>query len=106
MKFSITAPIGIAVGIILDQSLNQSSTGYLLTVVIVNAIAAGLFIYVGLEHLNAISSRGSQMRIQSWYCQAICLGSFVVGAAVLMHPYGCGEICLMDLSTVNTPMCE
>ena len=82
--FSITAPLGIAIGIILHESLNQNSSGYLFTVGIVNAIAAGLLIYVGLEHLNAISSRGSWMRMQKWHWQAICLGSFVLGAVALM----------------------
>jgi len=84
LGFSITAPIGIAIGIILHESLNQNSSGYLLTVGIVNSIAAGLLIYVGLEHLNAMSSRGAWMRMQSWLWQGIILSAFVLGAVALM----------------------
>lgn len=82
--FSITAPIGIVMGICLQQSLNQHSTGYLLTVGFINAIAAGMLIYIGLEHMNAISQHGAWLRRQPWAVQAYCLGFFVLASAALM----------------------
>jgi zinc transporter 1/2/3 len=82
--FSITAPIGIIMGICLQQSLNQHSTGYLLTVGFINAIAAGMLIYIGLEHMNAISQHGKWLRKQPWAYQFYCLGFFVLASVALM----------------------
>jgi len=82
--FGITAPLGIAIGIILHESLNQNSQAYLLTVGIVNAIAAGMLIYIALEHLNTLSSRGKWLRRQPWRHQLLCVSCFVLGSAALM----------------------
>lgn len=82
--FGITAPLGIAIGIILHESLNEDSQAYLFTVGIVNAIAAGMLIYIALEHLNTLSSRGRWLRRQPWSHQLLCLSCFVLGSAALM----------------------
>lgn len=84
LMFATTAPIGIVMGIVLEQSLNQHSSGYLLTVGTINAVAAGMLIYIALEHMNAISSKGRWMRTQSWVFQFYCLGFFVLACAALM----------------------
>ena len=84
LTFSITAPIGIIMGICLQQTLNQHSTGYLLTVGFINAIAAGMLIYIGLEHMNAITQHGKWLRQQPWSYQAYCLGFFVLASVALM----------------------
>lgn len=82
--FAGTAPIGIVMGIFLQENLNQHSTGYLLTVGFINACAAGMLIYIALEHMNAISSKGKWLRSQPWSYQAYCLGFFAVASAALM----------------------
>lgn len=83
LAFAITCPIGIAIGIILQMTLNTESEGYILTVGICNAIGAGLLIYIGIEHLNTLSSRGQWLRKQNWISQTIGIGSFVAGGAAM-----------------------
>ena len=55
--FSITAPIGIAIGIILDSTVLDIAAHYVQT--IGNAIAAGVFIFVAITHLMVKGFRKS-----------------------------------------------
>lgn len=84
LLFSFTAPIGIIMGIVLHSSLNTNSTGYLMTVGFVNAIASGMLIYIALEHMNAIASNGKWLRRRPFIYQVYCLGMFAICSAALM----------------------
>lgn len=81
--FAITTPIGISIGIILQMTLSTVSTGYIITVGTCNSVGAGLLLYIGIEHLNALRSRGGWLRQQDWKAQTVALGSFVVGGAAM-----------------------
>lgn len=83
--FGMTAPLGIILGIVLHQTLNQNSSGYLISLGSVNAFAAGLLIYVAFEHMNAFRSKGKWLRMQSNKVQASCIGAFLLtGAGMLV----------------------
>ena len=55
--FSIMAPIGISIGIILDSTVLDITANYVQT--IGNAIAAGVFIFVAITHLMVKGFRKS-----------------------------------------------
>ena len=61
LAFALTTPIGISIGIILQMTLNTASQGYIITVGTCETVGAGLLLYVGIEHLNALRSRGGRV---------------------------------------------
>lgn len=80
--YSLTTPIGIAIGIGVRESMNPNSQVSLLSQGIFDAIAAGLLIYVALgDHVNAIKCYGSWLKSQSWSVVALCMGAFLAGGA-------------------------
>lgn len=82
--YALTTPIGIAIGIGVQGSMNQNSEGALLTQGIFDAIAAGMMIYVALgDHINAIKCYGSWLKHQGWPTVFLCMGAFLVGGAVM-----------------------
>ena len=83
LAFALTTPIGIAIGIILQMTLNTESHGYIITVGTCNSVGAGLLLYIGIEHLNALRTRGGWLRQQSWTAQFVGIGSFVVGGVAM-----------------------
>ena len=83
--YSVTTPIGIAVGIGVRQSLDTSSPTMLYTVGILDAIAAGALIYLSLaDHMNALRVHAKWMRRSTPAIQVACFAAFYTGAAVLL----------------------
>jgi len=83
--YSITTPIGIAVGIAVRQSLDTSSPSMLYTVGILDSIAAGALIYLALaDHMNALRVHAKWMRQSTPAIQAACFAAFYIGAAILL----------------------
>ena len=83
--YSLTTPIGIAIGIGVRQSLDVNSPTFLYTTGILDAIAAGALIFLALgDHMNAVRTQAPWLRQQSVWVQLTCFGSFFTGAAVLL----------------------
>lgn len=76
--FTLTAPLGIALGAGLRSAINPNSAAYLYTVGFVNAIAAGMLIYVALRHMNAFDTQAAYLREASWRVSLLCFASFIV----------------------------
>lgn len=83
--YSVTTPIGIAIGIGVRQSLDTSSPGFLYTTGVLDSIAAGALIFLALgDHMNSIRTQAKWMRQSSVYIQLACFGFFYTGAAILL----------------------
>jgi zinc transporter ZupT len=83
--YSLTTPIGIAIGIGVRYSLNTNSVPMLMTTGILDAISAGTLIFLALgDHMNALKSQGGWLRVQRISIQLACFASFFIGAAVLL----------------------
>ena len=83
--YSVTTPIGIAVGIAVHQSLDTSSPAMLYTVGILDAIAAGALIYLSLaDHMNALRVHAKWMRRSTPATQVACFAAFYTGATVML----------------------
>ena len=82
--FALTAPLGIAIGVGLQGVLNTNSPEYLMTLGIVNSIAAGMLIYVAFEHMNAFRNKGEWLRKQGLATHLICFGGFIFAGAALL----------------------
>jgi zinc transporter ZupT len=83
--YSLTTPIGIAIGIGVRYSLNTNSVPMLMTTGILDAISAGTLIFLALgDHMNALKSQGGWLRVQKISIQLACFASFFIGAAVLL----------------------
>lgn len=82
--FALTAPIGIAIGVALQDVLNTNSPEYLMTLGIVNSIAAGMLIYVAFEHMNAFRNKGEWLRKQGLATHLVCFGGFIISGAALL----------------------
>ncbi|MEO2191372.1 MAG: ZIP family metal transporter, partial [bacterium] len=75
--YSVTTPIGIAVGIAVHESLDTSSPAMLYTVGILDAIAAGALIYLSLaDHMNALRVHAKWMRRSTPATQVACFAAF------------------------------
>lgn len=82
--YSLTTPIGIAIGIGVRKSMNPNSQASLMTQGILDAIAAGLLIYVALgDHINAIKCYGPWLKTQSWRVMALCMTAFLTGGGII-----------------------
>lgn len=82
--YALTTPIGIAIGIGVQSSINQNSEAALLTQGILDAIAAGMMIYVALgDHINAIKCYGPWLKRQGWIVVALCMGAFLAGGGIM-----------------------
>jgi len=82
--FALTAPVGIAIGVSLQGILNTNSPAYLMTLGIVNSIAAGMLIFIAFEHMNAFRNKGNWLRKQGLSAHLLCFGSFVVAGSALL----------------------
>ena len=83
--YSVTTPIGIAVGIAVHESLDTSSPAMLYTVGILDAIAAGALIYLSLaDHMNALRVHAKWMRRSTPATQVACFAAFYIGATVML----------------------
>lgn len=83
--YSITTPIGIAIGIGVRESLDPNSPAMLYTTGILDSIAAGALIYLSLgDHMNSIRIHAKWMRQSSVSIQLACFTCFYVGASILL----------------------
>jgi zinc transporter 1/2/3 len=83
--YSLTTPVGIAIGIGVRQTLDTNSPAMLYTTGILDAIAAGALIYLALgDHMNSIRIHAKWMRKSSVAIQLACFTCFYAGAAVLL----------------------
>ena len=83
--YSISTPIGIAIGIGVRQSLNTDSPAMLYTTGVLDAVAAGALIFLALgDHMNAVRTQATWLRMQKPIIQIACFFSFFAGAAILL----------------------
>lgn len=83
--YSITTPVGIAIGIAVRTSLDTSSPAMLYTVGILDSIAAGALIYLALaDHMNALRVHAKWMRRSTPAIQTACFAAFYIGATILL----------------------
>jgi zinc transporter 1/2/3 len=83
--YSITTPIGIAIGIGVRQSLDTNSPAMLYTTGVLDSIAAGALIYLSLgDHMNSIRTHAKWLRQSKISIQLACFACFYAGAAVLL----------------------
>lgn len=82
--YSLTTPIGIAIGIGVRDSWNDNSTSTIVAQGIVDGLAAGILIYVVLVDLiTPMLTKSSWMRRQHWFIQLCMLAFFWGGVAVM-----------------------
>lgn len=77
--FSITTPLGIAIGMGLSKIYQENSPTALITVGILNASSAGLLIYMALVDLLAADFMGSKLQA-SVKLQIKCYAAVLLGA--------------------------
>lgn len=83
--YSLTTPVGIAVGIAVRSSLNMNSVPSLMVTGILDSIAAGALIFLALgDHMNACKSQAGWLRTQRIVTQLACFAAFFIGAAALL----------------------
>ena len=82
--YSVTTPVGIAIGIGVRESLNTNSPTLLMTTGILDAIAAGALIFLALGDMNACKTQAEWLREQKVGIQLACFASFFLGAAALL----------------------
>lgn len=83
--YSFTTPIGIAIGIGVQSTLNTNSAPMLLTTGVLESISAGTLIFLSLgDHMNAMKSQAGWLRAQSLAVQCACILCFFVGAGVML----------------------
>jgi zinc transporter 1/2/3 len=85
LVFSLTTPLGTAVGIAVRSSMNPNGVDVLLSQGILDAICAGMLIYLAFsEHLNAFKSQAIWLRGQgSLLVTVSCLAAFAAGVSVM-----------------------
>ncbi|KAL4541947.1 hypothetical protein Ndes2437B_g06272 [Nannochloris sp. 'desiccata'] len=85
LVFSLTTPLGTAIGIAVRSSMNPNGVDVLLSQGILDAICAGMLIYLAFsEHLNAFKSQAIWLRQQgSMLVTMSCLAAFAAGVSVM-----------------------
>lgn len=77
--FSLTTPLGIALGIGLSNVYSEDSPTALIVVGLLNACSAGLLNYMALVDLLAYEFMGTKlqnnMKLQTWAYLAVLLGA-------------------------------
>jgi zinc transporter 1/2/3 len=82
--YSITTPIGIAIGIGLSNSNNGfQTTTSIITAGILDAVAAGILIYSALVSLLSIIFQSRGFKKQKHYNKVLCFLSFYLGCAMM-----------------------
>eukprot|EP00897_Mesotaenium_endlicherianum_P006221 jgi/Mesen1/5627/ME000282S04775 len=76
--FSITAPVGIAIGIILDKSVEPRGAQWVEA--IGNGFAAGVFIYVAISHIVVKAFKPSER--DRWFTPFIKWACFALGVLI------------------------
>ena len=77
--FSVTTPLGIALGILLSSGYQENSPAALVVVGVLNAVSAGLLNYMALVDLLAADFLGKRlqddMKLQAIAYLAVLLGA-------------------------------
>ena len=82
--FSLTTPVGIAIGIGVRYSFNENNETALLTQGILDAICGGMLIFLALgDHVNAMKSQAHWLKEEGTVTHGACLGAFLLGVAVM-----------------------
>ncbi|PRP87403.1 hypothetical protein PROFUN_00614 [Planoprotostelium fungivorum] len=80
--YSLTTPIGIAIGIGARHSYNENSTQSIVSSGILDALAAGILLYnVYVNILAAEINSNRQFRSKSWRSLSVCFIAFYLGCA-------------------------
>jgi solute carrier family 39 (zinc transporter), member 1/2/3 len=83
--YSITTPIGIAIGIGIRSTYNENSQTALYVEGVFDSLSAGILIYIGLvELLSPLMTQSKWMREQRWFTQAFGFFSFYCGIIVMV----------------------
>lgn len=79
LAFSLTTPVGIAIGMGISSTYNENSTTALIVEGLFDAISSGILIYMALVDLIATDFLGRRMmnngRLQLWCYSALFLGA-------------------------------
>lgn len=82
--YSLTTPVGIAIGIGVRSSYNPNSQTALYTEGILDSLCAGILIYVGIvELLSPLMTQSKWLKEQRWYLQMVSFGALYAGVAVM-----------------------
>ena len=77
--FSVTTPLGIALGILLSNGYQENSPAALVVVGVLNAVSAGLLNYMALVDLLAADFLGKRLQ-DDMKLQAIAYLALLLGA--------------------------
>jgi len=80
--FSVTTPFGIVLGILLQNVYKENSPTALIVVGVLNAVSAGLLIYMAMVDLLAADFKGP--RLQSNMKLQLCCYAFALMGSGLM----------------------
>lgn len=82
--YSLTTPVGIAIGIGIRETFNENSAEALMVEGILDAISAGILIYVVLvELMTPLMTQSAWLREQRWWMQCLSFACFWGGVTVL-----------------------
>lgn len=81
--FSIAAPIGISVGIIITATLNPSGETFLMVEGTFDAICAGILLYIGLLLLLRDFQEDNRKYEKNWYRRLGMFAALYVGAGLM-----------------------
>ncbi|KAI8917588.1 Zinc/iron permease [Powellomyces hirtus] len=81
--YSFTTPIGIALGIALNETWNENATAALVSTGVLDALSAGILLYDGLAniivpHFQSLNFRRSSIKAQGLQLFSLWLGAFVM----------------------------
>nr|ADC35581.2 iron-regulated transporter [Amaranthus tricolor] len=80
--FSVTTPIGIVLGIVLQKVYNENSPTALIVIGVLNAVSAGLLIYMALVNLLASDFKGPKLQ-NNLKLQFCCYVLAFMGTAIM-----------------------
>ncbi|KAF9275824.1 high-affinity Zn(2+) transporter zrt1 [Mortierella alpina] len=84
LVFSLTTPIGAALGIVISSSYDPTSVAALLTEGILDAISTGILLYMGYVNLLAVEfNLNGEIRRESNRVKAMCFLALWMGVAVM-----------------------
>ncbi|KAF9941199.1 high-affinity Zn(2+) transporter zrt1 [Mortierella alpina] len=84
LVFSLTTPIGAALGIVISSSYDPRSVAALLTEGILDAISTGILLYMGYVNLLAVEfNLSGEIRRESNKIKAMCFLALWMGVAVM-----------------------
>jgi len=83
LVYSITTPLGVAIGIGIHHATSPNSTPGIITEGILDSLAAGVLIYTSLVSLISEEFGSTAFNKQSAAKRATCFGSLYLGAAIM-----------------------